>query len=103
MKPDTCPFYPAELTNNYTQPIMGWSGEQIPAGATVQYPGISIRDHIATEAMKSFLSSWGNNLVTAALPATIKLVSETAYKYADAMIALQATDKSDFKIMQGKR
>lgn len=90
-KDSSGPAFPSQIRNDGEDAINGFINEEIPAGTTSNYAGMSLRDYFAAKAMQGMLAYPGdeqrgshhnNN--------DAEGVASMSYAYADAMLAERA-------------
>ena len=70
------PAFPCECENNGIKAVEGFNHDLIPAGTTLQYRGLTMRDWFAGKAMREM--SWDSSNIDAC--------AKVCYEIADAML-----------------
>lgn len=84
-KDNSGPAFPSQIRNDGEDPINGFIHEEIPAGTTSNYAGMSLRDYFAAKAMQAYVTRGG-------YPddGFDELISKWAFEIADVMLAERA-------------
>lgn len=88
------PAFPTRLANHGFETIEGYEGEEIASGMCSIYPGMTLRDYFAAQALQAIIAKapFGDSLhgsaeqVRAAHVRLMQSRAALAYDYADAML-----------------
>lgn len=88
-KDNSGPAFPSQIRNDGKDSLSGFTHEEIPAGTTSNYGGMSLRDYFAAKAMQAAITGISNMSLEDAERACLR-TSHLAYVIADAMLAERA-------------
>ena len=81
------PAFPTQINNSGNAAIKGFNGEEIKPLTFSAYPGMTLRDYFAANSLQGMLPYPGNEMWGSFAEMTPKQAAESAYGYADAMLA----------------
>jgi hypothetical protein len=91
---DSGPAFPVTQHNRNSTPAIGFDGTPLPAGAELEYRGMTLRDYFAAKAMASLVASAftpdGADAMKRTLPDSAQdipsVISKWSYDMADRML-----------------